>query len=263
MANAGFSSPVNYFYGSIPTGLTPLSSSENYATALAEAPEEYGDTSASDMYGKVMNPSVEYAVTATVDLSGVQLGKIVTYGAQDNQKHFMMTQFAVNTQSGQHPTVTISGVEVEATATTKRTYSCFGTVNPRSKAQDVAGAFATNTNFTQITTTFAVDPHQRTKRGYPIVSDASHGRVEVSATMTDTTGAGAITASNTFTVSASDTAQNPDAGYVTRTATAVKFIAGTEAAAANTQNVASLTGSANTATPNSGSNGTSGDGEQR
>lgn len=229
--NAGFSAPVNY-WGTI-AGLSPVSSGDGKASQLAEAPDEWGDTNAHDVYGEVIAPQTEYAVTGNVDLSKIVLGSVHDVGSGATAKKIMMTQVAISTQAGTPPTVTISGVEVEATATAKRTYALSGTLTPRSKAQDVCGAFTPSGKFTQINTTAQVDPHVKTICGVPVASDASHGRVEVQATMTDGSGDGAITAKENggFTVTAVPAETDPDAGYITRAATATKFLTGTEATA--------------------------------
>ena len=226
--NNGFSAPVNY-WGSI-NGLTPKSSSDGKTSSLAEALNKDGDTAAHDVYGEVLAPQTEYAVTGNVDLSGIVLGSIHNYGTS---KKLMLTQVAINTQAGNPPTVTISGVEVEAAATAKRTYALTGTLTPRSKAQDVCGAFTASDYFTQINTTASVDPHVETVKGVPVASDCAHGRIEVQATMTDPTGAAAITAATSggFTVTAATAETDPDANYQTKTATATKFLTGTEASA--------------------------------
>ena len=230
MSNAGFSAPVNH-WGSI-TGLTPKSSGDGKTSSVAEAPNEYGDTAAHDVYGEVIAPSTEYAVTGDVDLSQIVLGSIHTYGSGGSTKKLMLTTVAITTQANNPPTVTISGVEVESGATAKRTYALTGTITPRSKAQDVCGAFTASANFTQINTNAAVDPHVQTVGGVPVASDASHGRIEVQATMTDPTGDGSITAASAggFTVTASPAETDPDANYITRAATATKYLIGTEAA---------------------------------
>lgn len=231
--NAGFSAPVNY-WGSI-DGLTPKSSSDGKSSSVAEAPNEYGDTAAHDVYGEVLAPSTEYAVTGDVDLSDIVLGSIHSHtigsGGSAITKKIMLTTVAITTQAGNPPTVTISGVEVESGATAKRTYALSGTLTPRSKAQDVCGAFTASANFTQIQTTAQVDPHVQTVKGVPVASDASHGRIEVQATMTDGAGTGTITAASGggFTVTAAPAETDPDANYITRAATATKFLAGTEA----------------------------------
>lgn len=229
MANKGFSAPVNYW--ETITGLTPKSSGDGKTSSVAEAPNAYGDTIAHDVYGEVIAPHTEYAVTGNVDLSNIVLGSIHNFGTGLTAKRLMLTQVAISTQAGSPPTVTISGVEVESDVTEKRTYACSGTLTPRSKAQDVAGAFTADEKYTQINTTFAVDPHVQTVGGKPVASDASHGRVEVAATMTDGTGEATVTASDSggFTVTASPAETDPDAGYITRAATATKYLIGTEA----------------------------------
>lgn len=242
MANAGFSAKVNY-WGAI-DGLSPKSSQDGRSSQLAEAQNEYGDTIAHDVYGDVIAPQTEYAVTGEVDLSDIVLGSIHTLGEGAGAKKLMLAQVVVNTQAGQPPTVTISGVEVEADAVEKRTYEIEGTLTPRSKAQDVAGAFTADQKFTQITTTYAVDPHVETIVGVRVASDASHGRVEVQATMTDGTGAATITAASNggFTVTASPAETAPDANYVTRAATATKFLTGEEPEAETEAEPAATTG---------------------
>lgn len=233
MSNAGFSAPVNY-WGTI-NGLTPKSSSDGKTSSVAEAPNEYGDTAAHDVYGEVIAPSTEYAVTGEVDLSQIVLGSIHSHtigsGQSAETKMLMLTSVAISTQAGNPPTVTISGVEVESDATAKRTYALAGTLTPRSKAQDVCGAFTASDKFTQIQTTAQVDPHVQTVKGVPVASDASHGRIEVQATMTDCAGNGTITAASDggFTVTASPAETDPDANYITRAATATKYLVGTEA----------------------------------
>ena len=227
--NKGFSAGEDYF-GPI-TGLHAKNSNDGKTSQLAECPDEYGDTAAHDVYGEVIAPSVDYVVTGKITKSTtlVTLGAIVTVGA----KKVMLVACVVTTSANTPPTVTISGVEVEPGATAKRTYDVKIDLSPRSKAQDVAGAFTASSKFTSITTTFSVDPHVQTVAGAPVASDASHGKCEVTVTMSDGDGTGEITASSTggFTVSAVPAESAQDATYISRTATATKFLTGTEAAA--------------------------------
>ena len=233
MANNGFSAPVNY-WGSI-TGLTPKSSNDGKTSQTAEAVNSYGDVVAHDEYGELLAPSTEYAVTGTVNLSAIILGSVHTLGEGAAAKSLMLTTVAINTQAGSPPTVTISGVEVESGATAARTYALTGTLTPRSKAQDVCGAFTASDNFTSITTTASVNPQTATVTGVPVASDAANGRIEANATMTDPTGAATITAATSggFTITSAASTSNPDADYVTHTATATKYLAGTEASQSN------------------------------
>lgn len=224
--NIGFSAPVNY-WGTI-AGLTPKSSSDGATSSVAEAPNSYGDTVAHDEYGNIIAPSVEYAVTGDISAQNVliALGSVVEHDGVS----LMPTSVSISTSAGSAPTVTIAGVQVENGATAKRTYDVKVALSPRSKAQDVASALTASDKYTQINTTFSVDSHVETIKGEPVASDASHGRIEVQATMTDYDDAGSISASSDFTITSSEAETNPDAGYITKTATATKFLTGTEAA---------------------------------
>jgi len=229
--NNGFSAAADKnIFGTI-AGLSPKTYNDGKTSSVAECPDEYGDTVAHDVYGELLNPSVEYVVTAAIAASTtlVTLGSIHTIG----QKKVMLTTCAIKTAANTPPTVTMSGVEVESAATAKRTYAVKIALTPRSKAQDVAGAFTASSKFTAIDTTFSIDPHVQTVGGTPVVSDASHGKCEVSATMTDGDDTGTITAAAAggFTVTAAPAESDPDANYITRTATATKFLAGTEGGA--------------------------------
>lgn len=230
--NAGFSAAAGKnIFGTI-AGLTPKTFSDGKTSQVAECPDEYGDTAAHDVFGEVIAPSVEFVVTAAIAKTTtlVTLGSIHSVTVGGATKKVMLTTCVVTTSANNPPTVSLSGVEVESGATAKRTYPVKIDLLPRSKAQDVAGAFTASSKFTQITTTFSVDPHVQTVSGVPVASDASHGKVEVAATMTDGDGTGAITAAPTggFTVTAAPAESDPDANYITRTATATKFMAGTE-----------------------------------
>ena len=229
--NDGFSAAEDYF--SPNAALEAKSSKDGKTSSLAEAHNDCGDTVAHDVYGELLNPSVEYVVKTAITKSTtlVTLGSIHTVGT----KKVMLTSCVVTTSANNPPTVTLSGVEVEATATAKRTYPVKIDLLPRSKAQDVAGAFTASSKFTQITTTFSVDPHVQTVGGTPVASDASHGKIEVAATMTDGDGTGSITAATAggFTLTTVPSEDAPDAGYITRSATATKFLTGEEASTSN------------------------------
>lgn len=224
--NDGFSAAEDYY--SPNAALVAKSSNDGKTSSVAECPDEYGDTSAHDVFGELLNPSVEYAVKAAITKTTTlcTLGSIHTV----NGKKIMLTTCAITTSANNPPIVTLSGVEVEADATAKRTYPVKIDLSPRSKAQDVAGALIASSKFTQINTTFSVDPHVQTVSGTPVASDASHGKIEVAVTMTDGDGTGTITAATAggFTVTAAPAESDPDANYITRTATATKFLTGTE-----------------------------------
>lgn len=238
--NAGFSAAAGKnIFGTI-AGLTPKTFSDGKTSQVAECPDEYGDTAAHDVFGEVIAPSVEFVVTAAIakNTTLCVLGSIHSVEIGGVTKKVMLTNCTITTGANNPPTVSLSGVEVEAGATAKRTYAVNVDLLPRSKAQDVAGAFTASSKFTQITTTFSVDPHVQTVSGVPVASDASHGKVEVAATMTDGDGMGTITAApgGGFIVTAVPAETDPDANYITRAATATKFLAGTEARTVSAQN---------------------------
>lgn len=223
MANNGFSAAEEIF-GSI-TGLKAKESSDGNSGSVAEAQNEFGDTVATDEYGERCSPSVTYAVTDTVTTLPA-LGSIKSWGS----KKIMVTQIAVSTSAGQPPTVTISGEEVPSTLTERRTYAVTCNLAPRCKAQDVAGAFDSANYLTSCNTTYAVDFVNATVAGEIVSACASHGRTEVNATITDPTGSATLTAAQGFVMSSPAAKTAPDEAYVTVTATATKFIVGTEAA---------------------------------
>ena len=223
--NAGFSAPTNY-WGSI-TGLTPKSSQDGATSSLAEASNSNGDTAYFDVYGEVIAPQTEYAVTGEVDMSDIVLGSVHTVGT----KKVRLTTVAITTSAGAVPTVTISGEEVEATATAGITYALTGTLTPRCKAQDVFGALADNDAYTQINSTASIDSHPATVAGLPVASCYCHGKIEVNVTLTDGAGTESIEAASggDFTITTAESTSAPDAGYITRTATLTAFLEGTTA----------------------------------
>lgn len=229
MNNNGFSAAEELF-GNIP-GLKASASNDGRTSALAECPDEYGDTDKCDEHSDVIAPTVEYAVTSAIAKTTilVTLGAIVTV----KERPVMITQCAITSGANNHPTVTISGAQVEPGATAKRTYPVKIDLLPRSKSQDVAGAFTASKKFTSINTTFSVDPHIKTVKGVPVASDCSHGKIDAVATMTDGDGSGVITLSTTggFNFSSAPAQGDTDGEYRTINATATKFMAGTEAAA--------------------------------
>lgn len=229
--NDGFSAAVDYF--SPNAALQAKSSSDGKTSSVAECPDEYGDTAAHDVHSELLNPSVEYVVKGAITKATTlcTLGSIHTI----DEKKVMLTTCVVTTGANNPPTVALSGVEVETGATAKRTYDVKIDLKPRSKSQDVAGAFTPSSKFTNIVTTFSVDPHVQTVAGVPVASDASHGKCEVAATMTDGDGTGTITAAQAggFTVTAVPNENDQDANYITRAATATKFLTGTEATSGN------------------------------
>jgi len=225
--NAGFSAAESYF-GTI-TGLTAKESSDGKTGSVAEAQSAIGDTIAHDEYAQLMAPSTTYAVTADVTLSSLPaLGSIV-----GTTNKIMVTQVTVTTSAGQPPTVTISGQQVHSSATAKRTYAIEGELKARCKAQDVCTAFtapgqSATWDFNSVTTTYSVDFVKQSVAGDIVAACATHGRIEVNATVTDAGGSASLTASNNWTITSPAAKSAPDEGYVSVTATATKWLTGSE-----------------------------------
>jgi len=246
MSNAGFSAKKNY-WGL--TGLSIKTSNDGNSASVAEAVNEYGDPTYRDIFGQTLNPSVEYLVIGSFNLASIALGTVVTFGTGASAKKLMMTQVVVKTAAGELPTITVSGVQVESEASSRRTYSLLGTVLPRARAQDVAGAFTSSTNFREVTTTFAITPHVQTVAGNPVASDGSHGTVEVSVSTSDPTGEFSFTAATGWDITGVQTENSPDADYISKTATATKSLTGTEPSSRSASQNLGASGDQNTAEP--------------
>lgn len=228
--NIGFSAPVNY-WGTI-VGLTPKSSNRPGTQMVVTAQDAMNDVIAFDRFGGVLNPVVEYAVTAAFANANnvLALGKVFTYENGGVSTKIMMTEVAVRTSAGNPPTVTISGVQVEPEASTKRTYPITLNLSPRSKAQDVAGAFTLSGNvyFQSVDTVYAVDPIVQTRHGWPVVHDLANGRVDVNATFVQPAGGGTWGKSDGFDVFMTGDENRQDAEYVTRNISSIKYLTGTD-----------------------------------
>ena len=230
MPSSGFSAPTNY-WGTI-TGLTPKSSNKGAQNSVAEAKNAKGDVVASDTFGQTLAPSVDFVVTDDFENTNnvILLGKIFSFEiASGTTRKFMLTQVVVTTSAGTPPTVTISGVQVENAATTKRTYPISLNLSPRSKAQDVAGAFTGNVKFTQIVTTFSVDPVVQTVGGWPVSSDCANGKVEVAGSFVYSSTSQSWGKANGWDTITQVDESAPDGDYIARSLTCTKYLSGTDA----------------------------------
>lgn len=229
MANNGFSAPVNY-WGTI-TGLIPKSSNDGYNPSLVTARNAKGDTVAFDRVGGVLAPTVEYAIAAEFENENnvIALGKVVSYVNGSITQKLMMTQVVAVTQAGSPPILRISGVQVENTAETKRTYPVAIHILPRSKAQDVAGAFNVSVPLNSVETTYSVEAAVPTIGGWPAAHDLGNGKIEANATAIRPFTGGTYDKSNDFDLFMLGEASHPDAGYITRPMTAIKYLTGVDA----------------------------------
>jgi len=229
MANSGFSAPIDYWGGF--SGLVAKSSESGYNASVVTAKNAKGDTIAFDRIGGIINPSVEYALTAAFENANnvLALGKVVSYTVSSTTRKLMMTQVVVKTVAGEPPTITVSGVQVENSATTKRTYPVAFQVVPRSKAQDVAGAFDVSIPLHSVETVFAIDPVVATIGGWPTAHDLNNGRIEANATLIQAVAGGTWDKSEDFDALILGDESRQDASYISRNLSAIKYLTGVDA----------------------------------
>lgn len=184
MANAGFNAAKDVF--SMGEAWKVRSSDLNASGSTAECKDSLGDVTHRDAYGARISPSAEYTLASDVT-SLPALGSVV----EVDGKKVMVTSVSVNTAAGQAPTATVSGVEVESGATTRRTYGCGAlAISARHKAQDILGWLGGSapSTLTSSTFTFTVEATVADPQGTIIASDCGGGKVVASYTFASGTG---------------------------------------------------------------------------
>lgn len=229
MANAGFNAATDIY--SMGADWKVQSNSMNASGSVAECPNALNDITHRDAYGVRIAPSAEYTLIADVE-ELPDLGSIVTVDG----KKVMITQISIKTSKGAAPTASVSGVEVQAGATAKRTYSC-GEINltARHRAQDILGLLGQTTpaTLTESTFTFSVQPSLAEPQGAIYNCDCGDGRVVAQYTHTSGTGAAisAPTVSGTAQVVSEPVSKtSPENDYVTVSYAVTDSLTGTEAA---------------------------------
>ncbi|MBP5510632.1 MAG: hypothetical protein J6Z49_06920 [Kiritimatiellae bacterium] len=223
MSANGFSVPVS-FWGSI-SGLTVKNSEEGYHIELATAQDSNGDTIAAENYGGTYAPKSTYVVTGEVNLANLALGTVYTGEIGGINRKFMLTNVVIETGAGESPTVTLSGTEVESSAVTQRTYRLCGTLTPRVRSQDVAGAFAnTSENMKSVKTEFDCNVAEATVSGIPVASGVCNARVTVSATFIDPDKTLEVRLGQGFLYSNDLNVVRNDASYIEYQAEAVRYL---------------------------------------
>lgn len=174
MANAGFNTATDLF--NMGSAWKVKSSNINPSNSVAEAPDFIGDITHRDAYGERIAPSAEYVLVDDTDKLPA-LGTVVTI----ENKKVAINNISIKTAKGEAPTASVSGVEVESTAATKRTYPC-GTIklSARHRAQDVVGFLGATAPATLIDSTFnfTCDVTLADPKGVIEASDCSNGKVE-------------------------------------------------------------------------------------
>lgn len=231
MSNAGFNAATDIFSLGVKWGVK--SNAMNASGSTAECPNSDGDITHRDQYANRIAPSAEYTLVGDVT-SLPNLGTVVTI---DNKK-VMLTQIVVRTAKGAAPTATVSGVEVESSAATRRKYAC-GTIalSARHKAQDILGLLGQNTptTLTEATFTFSIDPTLADPKGTITASDCCNGKVVAQYVHVSGDGTAVSAPSvtgNVKVVSEPVSKTSPENDYVTTTYALTDSLTGSETAAA-------------------------------
>lgn len=231
MANNGFNAATDIFGFGSKWGVDD--SQDNASGSVAECPNSDGDMTHRDPHSQRIAPTAKYTLKQGVT-SLPALGTVVTY----KTKKVMLTKIVITTGQGVAPTAQASGVEVEASATTRRTYSC-GTIalSARHKAQDIIGLHGQSVpaTITGSTTTFEIDPSFADPKGVIEASDCHNGRVTAQFTHTSGTGAAITAPAVTGTakvVSEPVSNTSPENDYVTTTYAILDSLTGSETPAA-------------------------------
>lgn len=227
--NGGFNAATDLF--SMGAAWKVKSANLNASHSVAEAPNNDGDMTHRDVYADRIAPTAEYELAANVT-SLPALGTVVTIDG----KKVAIASIAISTSRGEAPTATVTGVQVEDTATTGRTYSC-GTIDlkPRHKAQDITGFLASASIATLIGAdfTFAADVTVGEPQGIIESSDVGNGRVEASYNHVSGDGTTVATPSVSGTskvVSAPVSKTSPENDYTTFAYSVTDTLTGSEAA---------------------------------
>lgn len=227
MANNGFNAATDIF--SMGADWDVRSSDTNASGSVAKCPNRFNDTTHRDTHSERIAPAAEYTLKADVD-ELPDLGTIVTIEA----KKVMITQIVIKTAKGSAPTASVSGVQVNDNATTRRTYSCGEiALSARHVAQDILGFLGENTpdTLTESTFTFSVSPSLADPKGVIANNDCADG--EVVAQYTHASGSGAaISAPSvsgaTRVVSDPVSKTSPENDYVTVTYSVTDSLVGAE-----------------------------------
>jgi len=231
MANAGFSTPVEYFGQGTSTVIGLKSSTENrdYAVKVT-ATDERGDIVARDLAGERISPSAVYNVKAAGDLSLV-LGSVNTVDTDV----VVLLGCDISTSAASAPEVTLSGESIQTGGTASSTVTLPAiALSPRHKAQILAGAFTltgAGCNLTSCSLSARANITRATVSGDTVAHDVSGAEIVVSGTVQQT---GAtpptIEAGSGWELTTPESKANPDEGYIEWTFECSKAAASAEPA---------------------------------
>ena len=215
------------------TGLELRSNGQNGSNSVLQIPGSDGSILGDEIFGHIKAPTCEYAITGSVTLSDLKLGKVYNSDAP-----YALQHVHVSTSAGGEPTVTADAVQIEAGATQAVcTYDVDSlTLSPARHALTF-GAFtytestALALQSSEFDAVVNLDP--TTINGDPVASDATAGVETISVTMwasTETT-APTVTIASGWHVTADWTCTGSDSSMFVWTATFTKYLTATQAQA--------------------------------
>jgi hypothetical protein len=155
------------------TGLSIKSNGQNATNSVLQIPGADGSILGDEVYGHVKAPNCEYAITGTVNLTGIKLGNCYNSPYALNNIH-------IATGAGQEPTVTATGVQIEPSASRAVcTYAIDSVTLSPARHALTFGAFSyeESTSLALQTCDFdaTADISPTTINGEPVAADATAG----------------------------------------------------------------------------------------
>lgn len=229
MANAGFNAATDLF--SMGSSWKVKSSNLNKSASAAECPNSDNDVTHRDAYGERIAPAAEYELVEDVGELPAP-GTVVTIGTVK----VAISSITIKTAKGAPVTASVSGVQVEASAVTKRTYDVGNiAISARHRAQDICGLYdnAMPKTVTESSVVFSADITVAEPQGDIVNHDVSNGKMVATFTHTCGTEVEAVAP----TVSGNDaivhqpvTKTSPENDYITYEVGVTKSLTGEEAA---------------------------------
>ena len=236
--NSGFSSQQDYFGFNGPAyanGAAPcVGSDAGHTRQTAEAEDAHGDIAAREVYGEAYAPSCTYKVKADIAASKwPALGTVIASPGGGVGAPVMISEIEVTTGAGSEPQVKISGVGVEAGATTGRTFplAAIGALSKLCMAQ-LLGSCCTVSggNVTGCTLNARCEAHPVEVGGTAVASDCWGGRMVARVSISSPAGtAPAVTPGSGWDLTAPPARGDSDGGFQSWECALAKTIAATEA----------------------------------
>ena len=194
------------------------------SASVAEARDENGTIVAHEVFGEVMAPSADYAVTGPIDADDgdIKLGAVTTY----KEKRVVLTNLTINTSAGGEPTMSASGEEVEASSdgTCPAKYSIPGfELGPCHHAKILFAAFSLSgigCHLQSANYTASCENGKATVGGTVVAHGVYGAKIECQVEIVQTSStAPTLTAGTGWKVTSPLAETNPDAEYPTFSAT--------------------------------------------